>query len=145
MLKFKNMNKISIFVIIILVITISYFLYNKYMEQNNSEEKNLKIEVLQEGTGDPAQKGDKLTVHYTGWLEDGTKFDSSFDRDNPFVFTLGIGQVIEGWDKGMLNVKVGEKRKLTISSSLAYGKEGREPIIPPNSTLIFEIEVINIQ
>ena len=136
------MNKILVSIIAILVITGSYFLYKQSI---NNMEKELTIEVLTEGTGEPAKVKDKITVHYTGWLEDGTKFDSSVDRGLEFIFTLGVGQVIQGWDEGMLGAKVGEKRKLTIPSALAYGETGMGSIIPPNSTLIFEVEIINIQ
>ena len=136
------MNKILVSIVTILVIIGSYFLYK---QSTNIMEKELTIEVLTEGTGEPAKVKDKITVHYTGWLEDGTKFDSSLDRGLEFIFTLGIGQVIQGWDEGMLGAKVGEKRKLTIPSALAYGEDGMGSIIPPNSTLIFEVEIINIQ
>ncbi len=141
------MNKILISIIVVLLIVGSYFYFQKDQEKENN---NLKIEVLEVGSGREAKEKDKLTVHYTGWLEDGTKFDSSYDRNNPFVFTLGINQVIKGWDKGMEGVKVGGKRKLIIPPSLAYGESGMknqlgEYIIPPNSTLTFEVEVLNIQ
>ena len=136
------MNKILVSIVTILVIIGSYFLYK---QSTNIMEKELTIEVLTEGTGEPAKVKDKITVHYTGWLEDGTKFDSSLDRGLEFIFTLGIGQVIQGWDEGMLGAKVGEKRKLTIPSALAYGETGMGSIIPPNSILIFEVEIINIQ
>ena len=136
------MNKILVSIVTILVIIGSYFLYK---QSTNIMEKELTIEVLTEGTGEPAKVKDKITVHYTGWLEDGTKFDSSVDRGLEFIFTLGVGQVIQGWDEGMLGAKVGEKRKLTIPSALAYGETGMGSIIPPNSTLIFEVEIINIQ
>ncbi len=91
-----------------------------------------------------AQAGDTLTVNYTGWLEDGTKFDSSYDRGVPFKFTLGEGGVIEGWDQGLVGMQVGEKKTLTIPPELAYGKEGRPPSIPPNATLTFEVELVAI-
>ena len=136
------MNKILVATIAILVIISSYFLYK---QATNNMEQELKIEVLKEGTGEPTKQGDKVTVHYTGWLEDGTKFDSSVDRGPAFIFTLGVGQVIQGWDEGMLGAKVGEKRKLTIPSVLAYGETGMGSIIPANSILIFEVEIINIQ
>jgi len=136
------MNKILVSTLAILVIISSYFLYKQV---TNNMEKEVTIEILTEGTGEPAKAKDKITVHYTGWLEDGTKFDSSVDRGPAFIFTLGIGQVIQGWDEGILGAKVGEKRKLTIPSALAYGETGMGSIIPPNSILIFEVEIINIQ
>ena len=104
----------------------------------------LEIETIVEGSGTGAKVGDNLTVHYTGMLEDGTKFDSSVDRGTPFNFILGIGQVIEGWEKGMEGMKVGEKRKLTIQPEYAYGERGVPGVIPPNATLIFEVELLEI-
>ncbi|HEY7424709.1 MAG TPA: FKBP-type peptidyl-prolyl cis-trans isomerase [Gemmataceae bacterium] len=104
----------------------------------------LKYEDLKEGTGDEAKKGDTVEVHYTGWLTDGKKFDSSVDRKQPFSFKLGARMVIRGWDEGVAGMKVGGKRKLTIPSELGYGAAGRGPI-PPNATLIFEVELLKIK
>src|SRR5690242_17889448 len=106
----------------------------------DKKDAKLKIDELKVGTGDEAKKGDTDDVHYTGWLTDGKKFDSSKDRDKPFTFTLGAGMVIKGWDEGVVGMKVGGKRKLTIPYELAYGENGRPPVIPPKATLIFEVE-----
>ena len=116
----------------------------KNKEEVKNENQKLEIEVLKEGTGEEAKNNDKVTVHYTGTLENGTKFDSSLDRGDPFVFTLGVGDVIKGWDQGVLGMKVGEKRKLTIPSELGYGTRGAGSI-PPNATLIFEVELLEVE
>lgn len=113
--------------------------------RGDCDKRELKIEILKEGTGKLADDGNTVVVHYTGTLEDGTKFDSSLDRGQPFVFVLGAGHVIAGWDQGVLGMKVGEKRKLTIASDLAYGETGASDVIPPNATLIFEVELLEIQ
>jgi len=113
--------------------------------QGVQEIEGLETEVLQEGSGEQAKNGDKLSVHYTGTLEDGTKFDSSLERGMPFEFVLGQDQVIQGWEKGILGMKVGEKRKLVIAPELAYGEQGAgNGAIPPNATLIFEVELLEI-
>jgi FKBP-type peptidyl-prolyl cis-trans isomerase len=104
----------------------------------------LKIEKITEGTGDAAEKGKKVTVHYTGWLTDGEKFDSSVDRNDPFVFVLGAGQVIQGWDEGVATMNVGDKVKLTIPHQMAYGEQGYPGAIPPKATLIFEVELLGV-
>jgi len=104
----------------------------------------LQIEKLAEGTGASPKTGDKVTVHYTGWLTNGTKFDSSVDRGQPFVFTIGRGQVIGGWDQGVATMKVGDKVRLTIPPELGYGARGAGGAIPPNATLIFEVELLGV-
>ncbi len=98
----------------------------------------------QVGTGAEAKTGDAVSVHYVGTLTNGTEFDSSRKRNQPFKFTLGQGKVIKGWDQGVVGMKVGGKRKLTIPPSLGYGARGAPPVIPPNSTLVFEIELVSI-
>jgi FKBP-type peptidyl-prolyl cis-trans isomerase FkpA len=95
-----------------------------------------------EGTGETAQAGQMVTVHYTGWLENGSKFDSSKDRNDPFRFKLGAGQVIRGWDEGVAGMKIGGTRKLTIPANLGYGARGAGGVIPPNATLIFDVELL---
>ena len=97
------------------------------------------------GTGPSPQKGQQVTVHYTGYLQDGTKFDSSRDRNQPLPFTIGIGQVIKGWDEGIMSMKVGGKRKLTIPPDLGYGQRGAPPAIPPAATLVFEVELLSVK
>ena len=97
------------------------------------------------GTGTEAQKGKTVSVHYTGWLADGTRFDSSRDRNTPFSFPLGQGQVIKGWDEGVAGMKVGGKRTLTIPADLGYGARGAGGVIPPNATLKFEVELLDVK
>jgi FKBP-type peptidyl-prolyl cis-trans isomerase len=133
-------NNILIIVILIVIAFAFYFLLQNGKQGND---EGLEIEVLKEGSGAAAKNGDKVTVHYTGWLENGTKFDSSLDRERPFSFLLGTGQVIKGWDMGVLGAEVGEKRRLTIPPELGYGERGTPGgPIPPNATLIFEVELL---
>lgn len=105
----------------------------------------LQTAVLKEGSGPGAQNGQTIKVHYTGTLTDGKVFDSSIPRGEPFTLKLGAGQVIPGWELGLLGMKVGEKRRLTIPPELAYGKDGFPGVIPPNATLIFEVELLAIE
>jgi peptidylprolyl isomerase len=96
------------------------------------------------GSGPSPVAGKQVKVHYTGWLENGTKFDSSVDRGEPFSFAIGAGQVIPGWDEGVMSMKVGGKRKLIIPAQLGYGSAGAGGVIPPNATLIFEVELLDV-
>lgn len=157
------MKKIILTVIISIILVFGfYFLLESQKENKTQESKqaqemipesnknqdlspDLQIEVVEQGEGEEVKGGENIAVHYTGTLEDGTKFDSSLDRGKPFVFTLGIGQVIKGWDMGILGMKVGEKRKLVIPPELGYGKTGTPGgPIPPDATLIFEVELLSI-
>ncbi|NHI88765.1 MAG: FKBP-type peptidyl-prolyl cis-trans isomerase [Candidatus Thorarchaeota archaeon] len=107
---------------------------------------SLQIEDIVVGTGNSPKQGQTVVVHYTGWLTDGTKFDSSLDRGEPLEFEIGVGQVIQGWDEGVAGMKVGGKRKLTIPPELAYGDEDvGDGLIPANSTLIFEVELLDLK
>lgn len=148
----NNMNKKITLLIIGLILIGGFYVFSVNIDNNflkgditeSIKNNMLEIETIVEGSGVESKVGDSLTVHYTGMLEDGTKFDSSVDRGTPFNFILGIGQVIEGWEKGMEGMKVGEKRKLTIPPEYAYGERGVPGVIPPNATLIFEVELLEI-
>ena len=106
---------------------------------------SLQIENIKPGTGTEAVAGKTVSVHYVGTLTDGSKFDSSRDRGEPFNFKLGAGQVIQGWDQGVAGMKIGEVRKLTIPHELAYGERGYPPVIPPRATLVFEVELVGVR
>lgn len=110
----------------------------------STTKSGLQIIEVQPGTGAEAKSGSTVSVHYTGYLTDGTKFDSSIGGD-PIVFPLGTGQVIPGWDEGLLGMKVGEKRRLIIPPQLAYGANGAGGVIPPNATLVFDVELMQVQ
>ena len=149
------MKKIILIIALIIVIGLGIYLVpsftNNNGQKNNSNNNNntfdiqgMKVEILKEGSGPEAKAGDKVYVHYAGTLENGTKFDSSIDRNQPFDFTLGENKVIEGWELGVLGMKAGEKRKLTIPPDLAYGNNSIG-LIPSSSTLIFEVELLEIK
>ena len=161
-----NKNKIIALAVMTVLVTVGFLLfYNKNekpqtadigaMKQDaaidlklNNQKMNkqgVEIEILKDGTGAIAKKGDTVSVHYVGVLENGTKFDSSVDRGTPFEFSLGAGRVIPGWDIGVEGMKVGEVRKLTVPSELAYGAGGAGNAIPPNATLIFEVQLLGIK
>ena len=111
----------------------------------SSASAELQKTVIREGTGPMPLRGQTVIVHYTGWLTNGKKFDSSVDRGQPFSFTIGMGQVIKGWDAGVAKMKVGEKAKFTMTPDLGYGARGAGNVIPPNATLIFEVELLAVK
>ena len=115
------------------------------VEQSQITASGLRIIDLEQGTGAEATAGQTVVVHYRGTLEDGTQFDASYDRGTPFSFPLGRGRVIKGWDEGVQGMKVGGKRKLVIPPDLGYGSRGAGGVIPPNATLIFEVELLDIK
>ncbi len=142
------MDKTLIIILIILIIVIvgAWLIYKNPQPATSYDIQGMKIETLEEGTGEGAKVGDNIEVNYTGTLLDGTKFDSSLNPGRtPFQYTLGQNMVIQGWELGILGMKVGEKRRLTIPPELAYGPAGRPPVILPNATLIFEIDLLDIK
>ncbi len=146
---FNWKNVFLVFGFFILLSGLSVFLmYNNgssVTQQPSEAKKELVKEDILIGKGKEAVKGKKVTVNYEGKLEDGTKFDSSYDRKQSFEFVLGEGEVISGWDLGVAGMKEGGKRKLTIPSDLGYGVQGSPPVIPPNATLVFEIELLKVE
>jgi FKBP-type peptidyl-prolyl cis-trans isomerase len=152
----KTSSKLIVLLVAVSVIFAGILYYNYNNQSNNNStnamnestrtlENGLKIEDTQIGTGAEAINGKLIEMHYTGYLEDGTIFDSSLDRGEPFVFKLGTGQVIQGWEQGIPGIKVGGKRKLTIPSDLAYGESGIGGLIPGGATLIFEVEALGVK
>lgn len=156
------MSKKAIYIAVgLLVLIIWYFLLtsggsnNQEVRQETKQQTQktnmatdsaqLKIEDIKIGEGKEVTAGDTVVMHYSGTLTDGTKFDSSYDRGQPFETRIGVGQVIQGWDMGVPGMKVGGKRKLTIPSALGYGESGAGAVIPPNATLIFEVELLEIK
>lgn len=117
----------------------------KKMSDVQTTESGLQYVVIEEGTGDQAVAGKKVKVHYSGKLEDGTEFDSSYKRGQPIEFTLGAGQVIKGWDEGIALMKVGDKRQLIIPPQLGYGAAGAGNVIPPNAVIIFDVELVEVE
>ena len=139
------MNKLILIVMIVIILiatAVGVLMWSKTL--NTTTIEGMKIQILTQGTGPEVKTEDRVTVNYVGTLIDGTEFDSSYKRNTPFTFTVGAGKAIKGWDLGVMGMKVGEKRKLTIPPELAYGPSGAGKIIPPNATLIFEIELISI-
>ena len=148
--------KKTLFLLIALVLISMVFTYYRGGDKLQTQEKNnqlnqektmgLKIETTQEGSGEQTvTSGDVISVHYTGKLENGTVFDSSVERGIPFEFQIGQGMVIAGWEQGLLDMKVGEKRTLTIPAEMGYGSRGAAGVIPPNATLIFDVELVSIK
>jgi FKBP-type peptidyl-prolyl cis-trans isomerase len=151
-----RVRNIRIAIIVVVLAALALIAFFAFQKQNQNiaatgggnmvtTQSGLQYQDLVIGTGAEALAGKLVTVHYTGTLQDGTKFDSSVDRNQPFTFTLGAGQVIPGWDEGVAGMKVGSKRKLIIPPALAYGEQGYPPVIPANATLTFDVELLDVK
>ena len=147
-------TRIAIIVILVVVVALGAFFFIQKRNQNKvvtgggnmiTTQSGLQYQDLVVGAGAEAVAGKSVTVHYTGTLQDGSQFDSSLDRNQPFSFILGAGQVIPGWDEGVAGMKVGGKRKLVIPPGLAYGAQGYPPVIPANATLTFDVELLEVK
>lgn len=136
---------IALLALLISVVSLAGEPAKKPSSGSKKEITELEIVEVLKGNGSEAVAGKTVTVHYTGKLQNGKKFDSSHDRNIPFSFQLGSGQVIPGWDKGLVGMKVGGKRKLTIPSKDGYGKRGAPPVIPPDATLVFDVELLDVK
>ena len=144
----RQTRMIAIIVVLVFAVSAVAYLITQYAGKTEAEvttASGLKYSEIKEGTGVTPQKGQTVSVHYTGTLENGTKFDSSRDRDTPYNFRIGTGVVIKGWDEGLMSMKVGGRRRLVIPSALGYGPQGKLPDIPGNSTLIFEVELLGVK
>lgn len=138
------MKKLSLFLGISACLILAVALV-AHAQTGTASPQGVKIDVVKEGTGPQPQKGQTVTVHYTGTLANGEKFDSSVDRGQPFNFVVGVGQVIPGWDQALTKMKVGEKARITIPPELGYGARGAGGVIPPNATLIFDVELLGVK
>lgn len=145
----RNLRIVAIVLVVLLALSAVGYVLSKRGGGTGGAEvttaSGLKYVDLVEGTGATPQRGQTVTVHYTGTLTNGKKFDSSVDRGRPAEYRIGVGEVIKGWDEGIMSMKVGGKRKFTIPANLAYGPMGRPPNIPPNSTLLFDVELLEVK
>ena len=146
----RNIASLSSFMFVLIVLSLSFTISacrkeDKKVSEIQKTDSGLQYIVIEEGEGDKALAGKKVKVHYTGKLEDGTEFDSSIKRGEPIEFVLGVGQVIKGWDEGIALMSVGDKYQLIIPPELGYGDRGAANVIPPNSVLIFDVELVEVE